>query len=54
MKRQSFTQELRDRMVEGCEEMAGGRDFTTLSREMNAGLVAIAKALKSKARKDGI
>ena len=49
-----LTQELRDRMVEGCEEMAGGRDFTTLSREMNAGLVAIAKALKSKARKDGV
>ena len=43
-----LTQELRDRMVDGCEEMAGGRDFTTLSREMNAGLVAIAKALKSK------
>ena len=43
-----LTQELRDRMVDGCEEMAGGSDFTTLSREMNAGLVAIAKALKSK------
>ena len=43
-----LTQELRDRMVDGCEDMAGGRDFTTLSREMNEGLVAIAKALKSK------
>ncbi|MEM7405322.1 MAG: 3-hydroxyacyl-CoA dehydrogenase NAD-binding domain-containing protein [Pseudomonadota bacterium] len=42
-----LTQELRDRMVDGCEEMADGRDFATLSREMNAGLVAIARALKA-------
>ena len=49
-----LTQELRDRMVDGCEDMAGGRDFTTLSREMNEGLVAIAKALKSNSKKDGV
>lgn len=49
-----LTQELRNRMVDGCEDMAGGRDFTTLSREMNEGLVAIAKALKSNSKKDGV
>lgn len=42
-----LTQDLRDRMVGGCEEMAAGRDFRELSREMNSGLVAIAKALKA-------
>ncbi len=41
-----LTPELRDRMVSGCEEMAGDQDFHSLSAEMNAGLVAIAKALK--------
>ena len=42
-----LTQELRDRMVEGCERMAAGRDFAALSKEQTANLVAIAKALKS-------
>ncbi len=41
-----LTQELRDRMVEGCVGLAAGRGFTALSEEMNAGLVAIALALK--------
>lgn len=41
-----LTRELRDRMVEGCLRLADGRDFSTLSEEMNAGLVAIARALK--------
>lgn len=36
---------LTERMVEGAESAAGGKDFRTLTREMNAGLVAIAKAL---------
>jgi carnitine 3-dehydrogenase len=40
-----LTPELRERMVEGAEEMAGGKDFRQLTREMNDGLVAIAKAL---------
>ena len=40
-----LTQDLRNRMVEGAEEMAGGKDFRQLTREMNDGLVAIAKAL---------
>ncbi len=43
-----LTAELRDRMVAGCEDIAAGRDFATLSREMNAGLVAIARALKDR------
>jgi carnitine 3-dehydrogenase len=40
-----LTPELRKRMVDGAEEMAGGKDFRQLTREMNDGLVAIAKAL---------
>ncbi len=42
-----LTDELRNAMVEGCEEMCGGADFATLSKKMNDGLVEIAK-LKSK------
>ena len=41
-----LTQDLRDAMVTGCEDLAAGRDFRELSTEMNQGLVAIAKALK--------
>jgi carnitine 3-dehydrogenase len=40
-----LTPELRKRMVDGTEAMAGGKDFRQLTREMNDGLVAIAKAL---------
>ncbi len=43
-----LTADLRDRMVAGCDRMAAGRDFATLSREMNTGLVAIAQALKGR------
>ncbi len=39
-----LTPELRDAMVEGCERMAKGRSFSTLSGERDAGLVAIARA----------
>ncbi|MBM3582882.1 MAG: 3-hydroxybutyryl-CoA dehydrogenase [Alphaproteobacteria bacterium] len=42
-----LTPELRTRMVDGCEELAGERDFHALTREMNKGLVAIAKALRA-------
>ena len=38
-----MTDELRERLVEGCERLAGGRHFTDLSREMNDGLLAILK-----------
>ena len=38
-----LTQELRDKMVEGCIEMTGGQDFAALSKKMNQGLVEIAK-----------
>jgi carnitine 3-dehydrogenase len=44
-----LTQELRDRMVEGCNRVAGAQDFATLAAERDAGLVAIARAL-SRAR----
>ena len=45
LKAPPLTDELRERMVDGCEAMAGGRDFRALSKEMNDGLVAIAKVL---------
>ncbi len=41
-----LTQELRDRLVEGAAQVAGDRDYTTLNRERDLGLVAIRKALK--------
>ena len=40
-----LTQELRDRMVEGCARSASGRDFARLAKERDRGLVAIALAL---------
>lgn len=43
-----LTQALRDKMVEGCERQAQGADFATLSKKMNDGLVAIAKALQNR------
>lgn len=42
-----LTPELRRRMVEGCRREAGDRDYTTLNRERDLGLVAITKALKT-------
>jgi len=38
-----LTQELRDKMVDGCIAMTDGQDFATLSKKMNQGLVEIAK-----------
>ncbi len=43
-----LTRSLRDRMVEGCAREAGGRDFAALAEERDAGLVAIARALKGR------
>lgn len=39
-----LTKALRDAMVEGCEGMAEGRSFSSLSEERDAGLVAIIQA----------
>ena len=41
-----LTKKLRDDMVDGCAREAAGRDFATLTRDRDAGLVAIAKALR--------
>ena len=41
-----LTQELRDRLVDGAAQVAGGRDYTTLNRERDFNLVAISKVLK--------
>ena len=41
-----LTPELRNRMVEGCSEMAAGRNFEDLAAERDRGLVAILKAIK--------
>ena len=47
-----LTQELRDKMVDGCIREAGERDYAALSRERDRGLVAISKALKASAEAD--
>ena len=47
-----LTPELTEVVVEGAEKAAGGQDFRTLTREMNSGLVAIAKALGKARKKD--
>ncbi len=41
-----LTRELRDRLIEGAAHVAGDRDYTTLNRQRDLGLVAISKALK--------
>jgi carnitine 3-dehydrogenase len=41
-----LTPDLRNRMVEGCDEMAGGRHFEDLAAERDRGLVAILKAIE--------
>ena len=41
-----LTRELRDRMVEGCEEMAGDRPFEELAATRDRGIVAILKAIE--------
>lgn len=40
-----LTKELRDAMVNGCNEMAGGRDFEELAARRDLGIVAILKAI---------
>ncbi len=42
-----LTSELRDRMVAGCVREADGRDYASLNRQRDEGLVAIMKALKN-------
>jgi carnitine 3-dehydrogenase len=44
-----LTPELRDLMVNGCDEMCEGEDFASLSRKMNDGLVEIAKMKRKSA-----
>ena len=39
-----LTQELRDRMVEGCDDEAAGQDFETLAAARDAAIVAVLKA----------
>lgn len=42
----ALTRELRDKMVEGCDRMAGGQGFETLAAARDRGLVAILKAIE--------
>lgn len=44
-----LTPELRDRMVEGCNEMAAGRRFEDLAADRDRGIVAILKAIREAA-----
>ncbi|MFP6827316.1 MAG: 3-hydroxyacyl-CoA dehydrogenase NAD-binding domain-containing protein [Pseudohongiellaceae bacterium] len=41
-----LTQSLRDELVEGCDRQAAGRDYITLLRERDSGLVAVMKAIR--------
>ncbi len=41
-----LTKDLRNRMVDGCEEMAAGKTYESMLADRDAGLVAIARALK--------
>jgi carnitine 3-dehydrogenase len=41
-----LTPELRERMVEGCDQMAAGRNFEDLAAERDRGIVAILKAIE--------
>ncbi len=45
-----LTKELRDRMVDGCNEMAAGRSFEELAAERDRGIVAILKAIRATRR----
>ena len=42
-----LTQTLRNRMVDGCNDMAAGRGFAELAAERDRGLVAILQAIKT-------
>ncbi|RKF16802.1 3-hydroxybutyryl-CoA dehydrogenase [Roseovarius spongiae] len=44
-----LTQELRDRMVEGCDAMARGRHFTDMAAERDRRIVAVLNALRDTA-----
>lgn len=46
----TLTRELRDRMVDGCNEMAAGRGFEELAAERDRGIVAILKAIRATRR----
>ena len=46
----ALTRELRDRMVDGCNAMAAGRDFETLAAERDRGIVAILEAIRATRR----
>ena len=41
-----LTRELRDRMVEGCEEASAGQHFTDMAAERDRAIVAVLKAIE--------
>jgi carnitine 3-dehydrogenase len=47
LKAPELAEELRKRLIEGADRVAGGRDYTALNRERDLGLVAISKALRA-------
>lgn len=44
-----LTQDLRDRMVHGCNDMAAGRDFQDMAAERDRKIVAVLKAVRDTA-----
>ena len=52
MQAPELTPQLRERLVDGCRRAAAGRDYSTLNRERDSGLIAIQKALKARGDPD--
>jgi carnitine 3-dehydrogenase len=53
LKAPELTKELRDRMVNGCNEMAAGRHFKDLAAERDRGIVAVLNAINASQKKSG-
>jgi carnitine 3-dehydrogenase len=53
LKAPELTKELRDRMVNGCNEMAAGRHFKDLAAERDRGIVAVLNAINASQKRSG-
>ena len=47
-----LTRELRDRVVEGCNEIAGDRHFTQMASDRDRAIVGILKAVREVTEQD--
>ncbi len=53
LKAPELTKKLRDRMVNGCNEMAAGRHFKDLAAERDRGIVAVLNAINASQKRSG-